>query len=125
MSDVAKVMTELMSQVVDFNPLIENPVYVGQEDVNGVSADTYTFEVRSLGAASDAEATRADGTYAIVVDGDYLVRYRLDLELRTGPEGDPEAEYSVSSYDPSLEEINQPVDIAFPETCLEAQSFQE
>lgn len=118
MSDTARVILELMSQVVDFNPLIENPVYVGQEDVNGVSARTYTFEVRSLGAASEAEATRADGSYAIAVDGDFLVRYRLDLELRTGPEGDPEAEYSVSAYDLSLEEINQPVEIEFPAECL-------
>ncbi|MEX2029986.1 MAG: hypothetical protein WD906_03330 [Anaerolineales bacterium] len=122
MSDMAQVMAELMSQVVDFNPLIENPVHVGQEDVNGVSADTYTFEVRSLGAASDAEATRADGSYAIAVDGDFLVRYRLDLELRSGPEGDPEAEYSISSYDLSLGEINQPVEIAFPPECQAAAS---
>jgi hypothetical protein len=28
MSDTARVMTDLMSQVVDFNPLIENPVFV-------------------------------------------------------------------------------------------------
>lgn len=121
-SDTAQVMTELMSQVVDFNPLIENPVYVGQEVVNGVSVRTYTFEVRSLGAASEAEATRADGSYAIAVDGDYLVRYRLDLELRTGPEGDPEAESSISSFDLSLEDINQPVEIAFPATCQSAES---
>lgn len=124
-SDTARVMSDLMSQVVDFKPLIENPVSVGQDVVNGVPVRTYTFEIRSLRAASEAEATRADGSYAVAEDGNYMVAYRLDLELRTAPEGDPEAEYSISSFDLSLEQINQPVDIEFPELCLEAQTFQE
>jgi hypothetical protein len=124
-SEIARVMTGLLSQVVDFNPLIEDPVYVGQDVVNGVPVRTYTFEVRSLGAASGAEASRADGTYALAVDGDYIVQYRLDMELRTGPEGDPAAESSVSSFDLSLEEINQPVEIGFPAACLEAESLGE
>ena len=124
-SDTAQVMTDLMSQVVDFNPLIENPVFVGEEVVNGVPVRTYTFEVRSIDAASGVEAVRSDGSYAIAVDGDYLVDYRLDLELRTGAEGDPEAEFSISSFDLSLEEINRPMAIAFPANCLEAQSFAE
>jgi hypothetical protein len=118
-------MTNLMSQVVDFNPLIENPVYVGEDVVNGVPVRTYTFEVRSIGAASGVEADRADGSYAIAIDGDYLVDYRLDLKLRTGIEGDPEAQSTVSFFDLSLEEINQPVAIAFPANCQEAQSSAE
>jgi len=124
-SDTAQVMTDLMSQVVDFNPLIENPVYVGEEVVNGVPVRSYTFEVRSLGAASGAEAARADGSYAIAVDGDYLVQYRFDMELRTGPEEDPEAESSVSFFELSLEEINQPVEIVFPPNCQAAESSGE
>jgi len=124
-SETAQVMTDLISQVVDFNPLIENPVYVGEDVVNGVSVRTYTFEVRSLDAASEVEAARADGNYAIAVDGDYLVHYRFDIELRTGPEGDPEAESSVSFFELSLEEINQPVEIAFPPSCQVAESLGE
>jgi len=121
----ARVMTDLMSQVVVIQPLIENPVYVGEDVVNGVPARTYTFEVRSVDAASEVEVVRADGSYAVAVDGDYLLRYRLDLELRTGAEGDPEAESSISSFDLSLVEINQPVEIAFPATCHEAESSGE
>jgi hypothetical protein len=124
-SDVAQVMTDLMSQVVVIQPLIENPVYVGQDVVNGVPVRTYTFEVRSVSAASGVEASRADGDYAIAADGDYLVHYRLDMELRTAPEGDPEAEYSVFAIVMSLEEINQPVDISFPPTCQEADPSGE
>lgn len=125
LSDTAKVMTDLMSQVVDFNPLIENPVFVEETVVNGVPVRTYTFDLRSIGAASEVEVVRADGSYALAVDGDYLVDYRLDLDLRTGIEGDPEAASSVSSFDLTLEEINQPVEIVFPASCLEAQSFAE
>jgi hypothetical protein len=125
MSDTAQVMSDLMSQVVDFKPLIENPVYVGQDVVNGVPVRTYTFELRSVGAASEVEVDRADGSYAVAVDGDYLVSYRLDLELRTGPEGDPEAESTDSYFELSLEEINQPVEIAFPPNCQAAESFAE
>ena len=121
-SDTAQVMTELMSQVVDFHPLIENPVYDGEGVVNGVPVRLYTFEVRSLGAASEAEATRADGSYAIAIDGDYLVHYRFDMELRTGPEGDPSAESSDSFFEVSLEQVNQPVEIAFPANCQAAES---
>jgi hypothetical protein len=121
----ARAMTDLMSQVVVIQPLIENPVFVAEDVVSGVPVRTYTFEVRSIDAASDVEVVRSDGSYAIAVDGDYLLRYRLDLELRTGAEGDPEAESSVSSFDLLLEEINQPVEITFPETCQLADSIEE
>ena len=124
-SDTAQVMSGLMSEVVVFHPLIENPVYVGEDVVNGVPVRTYTFEVRSLGAASEAEASRADGSYAVAVDGDYIVHYRLDMELRTGPEGDPEAESSIFFFELSLEAINQPVEIAFPANCQAAASSAE
>ncbi len=125
MSDTAQVMSDLMSRVVVFKPLIENPVYVGEDVVSGVPVRTYTFEVRSLGVDSGVEVARADGEYAIAADGDYLVHYRLDMELRTGAEGDPEAESNVFSIEASLEEINQPVEIVFPPNCLAAESFGE
>jgi hypothetical protein len=110
-----------MSQVIVFNPLIENPVFVSESVVNGVPVRNYTFELRSLDAAAEVEATRAGGTYAVAVDGDYLVRYRLDLELRTGPEGDPAAESSVFVVEVSLEQINQPIEITFPPGCPAAE----
>jgi len=124
-SATAQEMSDLMSQVVILQPLIENPVYVADDVVNGVPVRTYTFELRSIGAASEAEATRADGTYSIAVDGEYLVQYRLDLELRTGAEGDPEAEYTASSFDFSLEQVNQPVEIVFPPACEVAVPVEE
>jgi hypothetical protein len=122
-SDMAQVLIDLMSQVVVIQPLIENPVLVGQDVVSGVPVRSYTFEVRSVSGATGVEASRSDGSYAIAVDGDYLVRYRLDLELRAGAEGDPAAEYSVLLIELSMDEINLPVQIAFPPECLAADDF--
>jgi len=119
-SETARVLGDLMSQVVSFHPLIENPVLVGEETVNGVPVRSYTFELTSLGASTDVEVSRADGRYSIATDGDYLVRYGLDLELRTGAADDPQAESSTFHIDLSLEDINQPVAIVFPEACQEA-----
>lgn len=122
MSDVAREMMGLaVSQVVQFNPLIEEPEYVGEDVINGVPVHTYIFEVRSVEAASEAEVAQADGHYAIAVDGNYLVDYRLDMELRTAPEGDPSAEVSKSFFALKLEDINAPVEIALPASCLAAQ----
>jgi hypothetical protein len=124
-SEMAQVLSELTSQVVVFQPLIENPVLEGEDLVNAIPVRTYTFELRSLGANTDVEATRSDGRYAIAVDGDYLVHYRLDIELRTAPEGDPEAEFSQLVVELSLEDVNQAVEIAFPAECLAAEASGE
>lgn len=116
----ARAMSDLMSQVVVIRPLIENPVFVGEEVMSGVPVRRYSFELRSVGAGTEVEATRSDGEYAVAVDGDYLVYYRLDLELRTGPEGDPQAEASAFFIEMSLESINQPVSIELPPECQAA-----
>jgi len=120
-SETTQVFSDLMSQVVVFNPLIENPVLVGEDVVNGVPVRTYTFEVRSLDAASEVEAARSDGSYAVAVDGDYLVHYRLDMDLRAAVEGSSELESTVFFIELSLEDINQPAGIAFPPSCQGAQ----
>jgi hypothetical protein len=123
MSDSAQELTGLMSQGFTYNPLIENPEFIGEDMVNGVPVRLYEFEVTSVSATSEAEVGRAEGSYALADDGDYLVNYRLDMELRTGPEDDPAAEYSVSFFDLSLEGINEPQEIVFPETCETAFQF--
>jgi hypothetical protein len=120
-SETAQVFSDLMSQVVVFNPLIENPVIVGEEVVNGVPARTYTYEVRSIDAASEVEVARADGSYAVAADGDYLVYYRLDMDLRAAVEGSTEMESTMFFIELSLEDINQPAAITFPPSCLVAE----
>jgi hypothetical protein len=46
-----------------------------------------------------------------------MVAYSLHLELRTGPESDPEAEVNTVEMEYSLENINQPIDIQLPADC--------
>ncbi len=123
MSDSARDISSVMSQGITYDPIIENPEFVGEDVINNVPVRLYDFEVTSVSASSESEVGRAEGNYALADDGDYLVTYRLDMELRTGPEGDPEAEYSVSFFQLSLENINEPVEIAFPETCQTAFQF--
>jgi hypothetical protein len=123
--ETAQVMADLVSRVIEFKPLIEDPVYLADDIVNGVPVRRYTFELSSIGAASDLEASRSEGSYAIAIDGDYLVQYLLDLELRSAAEGDPEAQVSTFSIGLSLEAINQPVEISFPAECLTADTSGE
>ena len=125
MSDMARQLTNYMSQGLQFDPPIENPVYTGDEMINGLPVRTYDFKVTSANATSDAEVARAEGHYALADDGDYLVDYRLDMELRTAPESDPEAEYSVSFFDLELVDINQGTEIVFPEACLNAKALSQ
>jgi outer membrane lipoprotein-sorting protein len=115
--EITQAVSDLMSQVIVFQPLIENPELVGEDVVNGVPVRQYTFDVRSVGSTSEVEVARSDGSYAVAVDGDYLVQYLLDLELRTGAEGDPEAQYATFHVEYGLDDINQPVEIAFPAEC--------
>jgi len=122
LSETTRVFSDLMSQVVVIHPLIENPVLVGDDVVNGVPVRSYTFEVRSIDAASEVEAARADGSYAVAADGDYLVHYRLDMDLRAAAEASAEVESTVFSIELTLEGINQPVAIAFPANCQEVES---
>ena len=122
MSGPAQVMSDLMSRVVVFKPLIENPVYVGQDVLSGVPVRTYTFEVRSLGVDKGWKwpapiASMPSPPTAITWCTD-----RLDMELRTGAEGDPEAESNVFFIEASLEEINLPVEITFPSNCQAANT---
>ena len=123
MSDSARELTSMTSQGMTYEPIIENPEYAGEDTVNGVPVRLYEFEVTSMSATSDAELAHADGNYALAVDGDYLVDYYLEMELRTGPEGDETAEYSESIFDLSLEGINEPQEISFPESCETAFQF--
>jgi len=125
MSDMAREVMDLFSRAISINPIIENPAYAGDDVISGVPVRTYTFEITSIGATSESEVGRADGHYAVAIDGNYLVDYRLDMELRTGPEGDPDSEYSISFFEITLDEINQPADIAFPEACQQASLFSQ
>jgi hypothetical protein len=84
----------------------------GQETLNGVAADHYTFDERALTLYGIAEST---GEIWVAADGGYLLKY---LRTTTG-----RAEYfgegieGRMSWEYALTEINRPVDIQLPAGC--------
>ncbi|MGA9531524.1 MAG: hypothetical protein WBR18_02305 [Anaerolineales bacterium] len=123
MSDSGRQIMEMMMQTIAINPMIENPEFEGRDSINGVDVRTYTFQITSADVGSSTETAKSEGHYALAEDGDYLVDYRLDMELRTAPEGDESAEYSVSFFDLALEDIDEPLEIVLPQTCEAASAF--
>jgi len=112
-----KEMLSIFSKLFDLLPVISNPVFVGAETKNGVSANHFTFEVESAGAESGSVVTVNEGEYWLAVDGQYMVAYSLHLELRSGPESDSEAEANKVEIEYSLENVNQPIGIQLPADC--------
>jgi hypothetical protein len=108
-------MTDLVKSMVSLTPLIENPTFVGEETVNGIPSNHFTFKVSGLGVKSGAEVRINQGDYWLAVDGQYIVKYLLIIEESTDPAKVLHSEISID-----LTQINQPVDIAFPQGCLDA-----
>lgn len=73
-----------------------------------------------MAAASEDDVNIADGHYAIDMDGVYLVDYRLDMEVGTAVQSDQDLHYSVSSFQLTLDGVNQPVDIELTSACVPA-----
>lgn len=121
MTVMERELTDLITSALDFKPPIEDPTFVGEEQVNGVATSHYQFQITGLGDTG-AEVVRSDGEYWMAIDGRYLVRYNLDLELRGTPEGSDEVQAVSSTTSLELTEINAPLSITFPQICLDAQT---
>jgi hypothetical protein len=109
-------MADLMQNSLSLTPLIDHPSFVAPEAVNGIASNHFTFKVAGLGAKSGAAVDANQGDYWLAVDGQYLVKYNLVLQTSMGPEVDViHEEISME-----LSQVNQPVDIVFPQSCLDA-----
>ncbi len=106
-------LMEVFSQLIDFNPIFNDPELVGSETLNGVASDHYVFKLSGLGVDSGADVTMNQGEYWIAQDGGYLVKYVLVAEEQNEP-GKP-IRFSVAI---ELTSINQPVEITLPAECL-------
>ena len=89
-----------------------------EETVNGIQSNHFTFKVSGLGAKSGAEVTANQGEYWLAVDGRYIFKYTLVLESRTVPLS--EILHEEISID--LTDINNPIDISFPQSCINAKN---
>lgn len=115
-TDAERELQELVNRLIGFTPLIEDPEFVGEEEINGIPSNHFSFSVAGLGARSGAEVRVNEGDYWLAVDGQYLVKYSLVIEMSM------ESDSEISRIETYLEmnEINQPVSISFPQGCIDA-----
>lgn len=115
-----KEMSDIFSQMIDFVPVIKNPVFVGEEDVNGIKTNHFTFKISGIGEKSGAVATVNQGDYWLAVDGRYIVRYTLDLQVQSAPEGNVDAKTSKMEVSFDLYDVNVPIPLTQPAECVES-----
>jgi hypothetical protein len=115
-----KELGDIFSQMIDFVPVIKNPEFVGEEDLNGVKTHHFTFKISGIGEKSGAVATVNEGDYWLAVDGQYIVRYTLNLQVQSAPEGNSEAKTSILEVSYELYDVNVPIILTQPEECVES-----
>jgi len=107
-------MQDLFSEMVDIVPIIDAPIFVGSEIMNGVMTNHFTFQVSGLGLQSGAQVTANKGDYWLAQDGQYIVKYSLVTEtLDTTTQATLHMDFLID-----LTNINQTVEIAFPAGCV-------
>jgi len=114
---MAEEMANVVASLMDMTLYVDDPVLVDEQQVNGVQTRHYTFKVNGLGKKSGAEVTQSSGEYWSAIDGNYLVKYKLVLEMRSAPEDSSAAQVyrNESSYDLTM--INEPITIEMPAEC--------
>lgn len=121
-SDQEKEMQDIFSSMLDFIPLIEDPVFVAEETLNGIACNHFTFKLNGIGDTSGSIATINEGNYWLAKDGQYIVRYSLKLEIRSGAEGTEGAEVNYLESYVDLTDVNVPVSVTMPPGCFTAQT---
>jgi hypothetical protein len=119
-SDQDKEFRDIFTNMVDFLPLIDNPVFVGEENVNGIDTNHFTFKVEGIGATSGSVATVNNGDYWLAKDGQYIVKYHLVLEIRSAAEGTADAEVINLETSVDVTNINVPISLTIPAGCAPA-----
>ena len=108
-------MQGLVTSMVGLTPLINDPVFLAAETVNGIPTNHFNFKVSGLGATSGAVVNINQGDYWLAIDGQYIVKYVLIVEESTSATEVFHEEVAIE-----ITQINQPVSIAFPQACLDA-----
>lgn len=114
-----KELTDIFKNMVDFLPLIDDPQFVGEETMNGILTNHFTFKVNGIGDTSGSVASVNQGDYWLAVDGQYIVKYVLALEVRSGAEGTSGAEVNTLNVTVNITDINTPISISLPAACHE------
>jgi hypothetical protein len=112
-------MAGLVTSMIGLTPLIDDPVFVAAETLNGIPTDHFSFKVSGLGVSSGAVVNTNAGNYWLAVDGKYIVKYSLVIDMSTAADA-PSHHTEVSI---EMTQVNGPVSIAFPAGCLAAAAI--
>ena len=115
-----KEMNDIFSQMIDFVPVIKNPEFFSEEEINGVKSNHFTFKISGIGEKSGSVATINEGNYWLAKDGQYIVRYTLNLQVQSAPEGSSEAKTSTLEISYDLYDVNVPILLTQPAECVES-----
>jgi hypothetical protein len=121
MTEQEKEMSDIFKQMIDVLPLIDDPIYVNDEEINGVQTHHFTFEVNGIGQKSGSVATTNHGEYWIAIDGQYMVKYQLELVVQSAANDSGEQEVASISASFDLSNINQPLEIELPSDCVPSE----
>jgi hypothetical protein len=113
-----KEMLDVYKGMIDVLPLIDDPEFVGEETINGVDANHFTFQVSGIGDSSGSVATVNSGEYWLAKDGNYIVKYQLMLEVQSAAEGTQDSETSNIEVSIDLTNINVPITFTLPQYCV-------
>jgi hypothetical protein len=115
-----KELQDIMKDLYDLDILIENPQFIGEEEMNGILSNHFQFQLSGLGIASGAEVLANQGEYWLAADGNYIVRYTLLVETSPAP-----GELNHLKVFVNLEEANQPKNLTMPQFCIDAKNNPE
>jgi hypothetical protein len=104
-------------KLVDLVPMVQDPVFVGAEELNGIQTNHFRFTVSGLGVESGAEVVSSGGDYWLAQDGQYIVKYSALLEMRNGPAGAADTETMSVEFYIELQDANEEIVITMPEQC--------
>ena len=110
-------ITDSMFNVVDVVIVSKDAKFVAEETVNSILSNHFTFTISGLGATG-AEVTQSQGEYWVAKDGQYLVKYQVILETRSGAAGDANAQVSHFEMQVELNDINTNITVQMPADCV-------
>lgn len=124
-TDQQQEVLDVVERLFDVTIVPDNPVEVGSEPVSGIPATHWSYTVSGFGAESGALVTANQVDYWVADDTGVLLKYTMEIESRSGPSDDPEAEVYRAEASAELTSANQAVPISLPADCLAARDEQD
>jgi hypothetical protein len=115
-TSMQQTMTDVLFGLFDMTIVTKDAKFAGAETVNGIPSNHFTFTVSGLGT-SGAEVTKSQGEYWVAQDGQYLLKYQVTMEIRSGPSGDANAQVSHIEIQTEVSDINTAITVQMPPDC--------